>query len=156
MELLRRREQGQLAVDGRALTHRPAAYLGATAGDLGLASRLQPGPQLPAAGAQLVARWDGDAGRLLSAGEDCRLRIWGGDGSELVQAVDTVRAVAQRGGAWAGPVRCCWPAAWRAGAAAAAASPGTTGDPPAARTWCRATPRASWPRSSCPAPATTS
>lgn len=93
MEDLWRREQGQLVLDARGLTHRPHKFLAAATGHLGLVSRLHLAEELPASGALYSTSWSSDASRLISAGEDCRLRIWQGYGSQLLHTVDTVRGL---------------------------------------------------------------
>ncbi len=90
MEEWRRREHALLAVDSRGLTHRPQAFRNAVTTNPGLVSRLHLSGQLPASGALFATSWNSDATHLLSAGEDCRLRIWRGDGSDLLHTVDTV------------------------------------------------------------------
>ena len=90
-EAIRRREAGLLAPPGpaRVQTHRPHAFQqGAGAA---VVPRLALGAELGADGAQFAVSWDEDAGRLLAAGKDCRLRVWRGDGSEPLCTVDTVR-----------------------------------------------------------------
>ncbi len=90
MDELRRRELGLLlAVDAR-LTHRPQAFRNAALGNSSLVSRLHPTEQLPASGTLFATAWSDDGSRLLGAGEDCRLRVWAGDGSDLLQTLDTV------------------------------------------------------------------
>ncbi|GAB4815937.1 hypothetical protein N2152v2_002983 [Parachlorella kessleri] len=93
MDELRRRELGLLlAVDAR-LTHRPQAFRNAALGNSSLVSRLHLTEQLPASGTLFATAWSDDGSQLLGAGEDCRLRVWAGDGSDLLQTLDTIRHI---------------------------------------------------------------